>query len=55
MDHWWLDWQTLSPANVSETAFELGIKGIMYDDRAGESQWSTAFPDMPYDISGEAA
>lgn len=49
MENWYLDWQTLDSITVTETAFSLGIKGIMFDDRVGESEWNTTFPDMPYD------
>jgi len=53
--HWHLDWSTPEAAIVTETSFELGAKGIMYDDLVGESEWSTAFVDMPYKDTTETA
>ena len=52
---WHLDWETLSPAIVTETSFELGAKGIMFDDTYGEAEWSTAFPDMMYKDTTQSA
>ena len=52
---WDLDWQTMLPAVVTNTTFELGAKGIMFSSDAGESEWSTEFPDIPYKDTTEAA
>lgn len=46
--NWILDWQTLEPAVVTETSFQVGARGIVYDDLVGEAEWSTDFVDMPY-------
>ena len=54
LENWYLDWQTLDSIIITETAFELGIKGIMFDDRLTESEWSTTFPDMPYNDETQA-
>ena len=53
--HWILDWQTPAAAIVTDTVFEVGAKGIMYDDEVGESKWSTDFADMMYKDTSEAA
>ena len=45
---WFLDWQTVNPAIVTATSFEIGAKGIMFDELIGESEWSTDFPEMLY-------
>lgn len=50
-----LDWQTPLAAIVTETSFELGAKGIMYDDLIGESEWATDFVDMPYKDTTQTA
>lgn len=47
-EHWILDWQTPEAAIVTDTSFELGALGIMYDDLKGESEWAIDFTDMPY-------
>lgn len=52
---WHLDWETLAPAIVTDTSFELGAKGIMFDDAYGEAEWSTAFPDMLYKDTAQPA
>lgn len=52
---WDLDWETLQAAIVTETSFELGAKGIMFDTEIGETEWSTTFPDMLYKDTTEAA
>ena len=54
IDHWMLDWTTKEAAIVTETSFEIGATALMYDDRVGESEWSSAFIDMPYDVSESA-
>jgi len=53
--HWLLDWTTPVAAIVTETSFELGAKGIMYDGVIGESEWATDFADMAYKNTTEAA
>lgn len=53
--NWMLDWQTMLPAVVTDTTVELGAVGIMYDSDVGESEWSTAFPDIPYKETSENA
>jgi len=53
--YWDLDWQTPEAAIVTDTTFELGAKGIMYDNQIGESEWSTDFADMPYKDTTESA
>jgi len=52
---WFLDWQTSLPAVITSTTVELGAKGILYDSKDGETEWSTAFPDMPYKDTAEPA
>ena len=52
---WNLDWQTPAAAIVTETSFELGAKGIMFDSNIGESEWSTDFVDMLYKDTTESA
>ena len=46
--HWFLDWQTYEAPVVTDTALEVGIRGIMFDDFGGEAEWSTDFTTMPY-------
>lgn len=46
--YWDIDWQTPEAAIVTDTSFELGVKGIAYDSQIGESEWSTDFADMAY-------
>ena len=46
--NWDLDWETLQAAIVTETSFELGAMGIMFDTEYGEAEWSIALPDMLY-------
>ena len=53
--NWMLDWQTMLPAVVTDTTVELGAVGVMYDSDVGESEWSTAFPDIPYKDTSENA
>ena len=50
-----LDWTTPVSAIVTATSFELGVKGIMYDDVDGEAEWSTDFADMAYKNLNETA
>ena len=52
---WYLDWQTPVAAIVTEEAFEIGSKFIMYDKQVGESEWETGFPDMPYEDAAQSA
>ena len=52
---WLLDWQTPAAAIVTDTSFQLGALGIMYDSAIGESEWSTDFVDMPMKDESEAA
>ena len=54
-EFWNLDWQTPLAAVVTDTTFELGAKGIMYDSQIGESEWSTDFADMAYKDTAESA
>ena len=53
--NWILDYQTPEPAIVTDTSFEVGGLAIMYDKDVGESEWSTAFVDMPYKDSSNPA
>jgi len=53
--HWFLDWTTPEAAIVTSTSFELGAKGIMWDDIKGEAEWATDFADMAYKNTTEAA
>ena len=54
-NNWFLDWEMPIAAIVTETALEVGAKGIMFDEQVGESEWSSAFVDMPYKDSTETA
>ena len=54
-DLWILDWETVEAAVVTETAFEIGAKGIMFDSQIGEAEWSTDFVDIPYKVETEPA
>ena len=53
--NWILDWETIEAAVVTETAFEIGAKGILFDSELGEQEWSTDFPDIPYKVETEPA
>lgn len=44
---WWLDWETPSAAIVTTDAFEIGIKGEMFDTRYGEENPAVSIPSMP--------
>ena len=46
--NWALDWQTVLPAIVTATSFEIGARGIMFDELIGETEWATDFPTMSY-------
>jgi len=43
-----VDWETPSAAIVTSTAFEIGVKGLMFDKRIGEEDPAVAIPELPY-------
>lgn len=43
----WLDWETPSPAVVSEEAVSVSIKGVMYDTNFGMELPNVAIPELP--------
>jgi len=44
---WWLDWETPSSAIITADAFEIGIKGLMFDIVYGENPPDVTIPTMP--------
>ena len=54
-ENWFLDWTTMEPAVITDTTVQLGATGIVFDSDIGETEWSTAFPDMPYHDDSESA
>lgn len=48
-----VDWETPAAAIVSQTAFEIGVKGLMFDKRVGEQDPAVAIPEMPYKDSSK--
>jgi hypothetical protein len=45
---WVVDWETPEAAQITETSFNIGVKGLMFDKAIGEEEPSVAIPDMPY-------
>jgi hypothetical protein len=48
IDFWWIDWETPEAAIVTDSTFEIGVKGLMFDSQFGEEEPSIAIPTMPY-------
>lgn len=48
--NWVVDWETPEPAIVSDIAFQIGVKGLMFDDNFPEidQEPQVEIPDMPY-------
>jgi hypothetical protein len=49
--NWVVDWETPEAAIVTETAFEIGVKGQFFDKRIGEEHLGVLIPDMPYKLN----
>jgi len=43
-----VDWQTPEAAIVTQTALEIGVKGLIFDKRVGEIDPAVAIPELPY-------
>lgn len=52
---WVMDFSTPDAAIITDTTFEFGIRGIMYDTEIGESEMSMDFPAMPYKNTNHTA
>lgn len=48
INDWIVDWETPERAIVTDSSFEIGVKGLMFDDRVGEEEPTIAIPNMPY-------
>ena len=48
VDNWVVDWETPDAAIVTDSTFEIGVKGLMFDSLIGEEEPSIEIPVMPY-------
>ena len=48
INKWVVDWETPEAAQVTDIAFEIGVKGLMFDRDFGEEEPSVEIPDLPY-------
>lgn len=48
LPNWMVDWETPEPALVTDIAFEIGVKGLMFDKQIGEEEPGVEIPDLPY-------
>lgn len=44
---WMVDWETPVAAEITETTFGLGVKGLMFDKKVGEKDPAVAIPVLP--------
>ena len=44
--NWVVDWETPRAAIVTDTAFEIGVKGLLFDKKIGEQDPAVAVPEM---------
>jgi hypothetical protein len=50
--YWTLDWETDKRVEVTDTYFEVGVKGLFFDKQLGETEPTAPIPVMPvYDTS----
>ena len=45
---WVVDWETPEAAQVTDIAFEIGVKGLMFDRDFGEEEPTVDIPELPY-------
>ena len=48
INKWVVDWETPEAAQVTDIAFEIGVKGLMFDQDFGEEEPSVEIPELPY-------
>lgn len=48
-----LDWETPSENVITATAFTMGTKGVIFDKRAGEQEFETEIPILPWRDDGD--
>lgn len=46
--NWMVDWETPEAAIVTDSTFEIGVKGLMFDSEFGEEEPNIEIPVMPY-------
>jgi len=48
---WVVDWETNEAAVITSSAFQIGVKGLMFDKAYGEEEPAVEIPDLPYHMS----